>query len=115
MGAQELRHEARLMEWRELVAECRSSGETVTAWCREHGISRKTYYRWEKAVLTKAERQLAALEGASSPVFVPAPVYRERSGPLPAGPKIAARLHTAYFQRSGRGDGRDAVKGAEIC
>ena len=35
----ELRHR----EWAEQIQECQSSGMTVTAWCKEKGISQHTY------------------------------------------------------------------------
>ena len=48
MSVQELKHAARLQEWSARVAECRSSGIGVKAWCAEHSIALKTYYNWEK-------------------------------------------------------------------
>ena len=45
MDASAVKHQARLEEWRTLVAECRSSGKSVRAWCTEHGIGYKTHYR----------------------------------------------------------------------
>ena len=39
-----MRQEVREREWMEKIRECRSSGKTVTAWCEENGITRKTYY-----------------------------------------------------------------------
>ena len=44
MNAQELKHRARLEEWKERVAACRSSGMSVRGWCQEQGIAYKTYY-----------------------------------------------------------------------
>ena len=34
--------------WAERIAECRSSGMSVRAWCREKEISEKTYYYWQR-------------------------------------------------------------------
>lgn len=45
MSAQELRHEALLMEWQEKITACRSNGIAVTQWCKEQGITAKAYYR----------------------------------------------------------------------
>ena len=56
-GVQELKHAAKVQEWSARVTECRSSGIGVKAWCREHGISRKTYYYWERQVVKEATRQ----------------------------------------------------------
>ena len=54
MRAWEIKRQAALMEWAERVRACRSSGLSVTAWCEEEGIERKTYYRWEREVLKLA-------------------------------------------------------------
>ena len=58
-GAQELKLAVRMQEWSARIAECRSSGMSVRAWCNEQGVSVQTYYRWEKRFLEKATRQLS--------------------------------------------------------
>ena len=58
-GVQELKHAAKVQEWATRVAECRGSGIGVKAWCREHGISLKTYYNWERQIVKEATRQYA--------------------------------------------------------
>ena len=58
-GVQELKHAAKLQEWSVKVADCRSSGIGVKAWCREHGIALKTYYSWERQIVKEATRQYA--------------------------------------------------------
>lgn len=58
-GVQELKHAAKVQEWSARVEECRSSGIGVKAWCREHGISLKTYYNWERQIVREATRQYA--------------------------------------------------------
>lgn len=50
MQLQEAKREANLRKWREEVYSCRNSGQTVEGWCRERGITPKTYYRWQKLV-----------------------------------------------------------------
>ena len=32
-------------QWLALISDCRSSGMTVTAWCKQNGICEQTYYR----------------------------------------------------------------------
>ena len=54
MGVVAMKHEALLREWREKIAECRTSGESVRTWCAERGIGEKRYYYWEKRVLAAA-------------------------------------------------------------
>ena len=41
-----VRQEYRLREWAMVVEECRLSGLSNRAYCRERGISEKTYYYW---------------------------------------------------------------------
>ena len=61
MGASvhELKHAAKLQEWSAKVAECRSSGNSVKAWCAEHSISLKTYYGWERQIVREATHKYA--------------------------------------------------------
>jgi hypothetical protein len=33
-------------DWRDKVAECRSSGMSATDWCKEHGIKYSLYVNW---------------------------------------------------------------------
>ena len=44
--------------WKERIAACRSSGQTVAEWCSSNGISSKTYYRWERKLLREARQEL---------------------------------------------------------
>ena len=57
-GIQEIKLARRLQEWSVRIAECRSSGMSVRAWCGEQGISIQTYYRWEKRFVEKATQQI---------------------------------------------------------
>ena len=59
MGVQAMKHAALLQEWSTKIAECRSSGMTVKAWCAKQGIAIKTYYYWEKRFVTEATQQLS--------------------------------------------------------
>jgi len=61
MSVQELKHAARLQEWSARVAECRSSGIGVKAWCAEHSIALKTYYNWEKQIVKAATQKYIEL------------------------------------------------------
>ena len=47
---QKLTHELRLQHWRQIVTDCRSSGQPIKDWCKEHQINVKTYYHWQKRV-----------------------------------------------------------------
>ena len=58
MKLQDAKREAVLQQWREMVHDCRSSGQTVAAWCREHSMPVATYYRRQKLVWEQESRKL---------------------------------------------------------
>lgn len=60
----------RLAEWGERIAACRSSGLSVRTWCREHEISEKTYFYWQRRVY----QTLSAQQG---PFFAEVPVTKQ--------------------------------------
>lgn len=55
---QTVKNQMTLKNWAEEVAECQSSGMTVSAWCELHGIKVKTYYyrlrRVRESLLTES-------------------------------------------------------------
>lgn len=77
MDASTAKHQAQLAEWKVRVAECRSSGKSVRAWCAEQNVGYKTYYRWEREILQIASKELLVVprEEKVAPVFaeLPAP------------------------------------------
>lgn len=56
MNVRGLKHQALLQEWSARIGECRSSGQSVQAWCKEQGIKPKTYYYWEKQYICEATK-----------------------------------------------------------
>lgn len=85
MNVNAVKHQAKLLEWKERVADCRSSGMSVKHWCEENGCSPKTYYRWEQEILGKV-RQIAKVESqpvlAELPVAKPAPERSKKRDPF---------------------------------
>ena len=55
---QTVKNQMTLKNWAQEVAECQSSGMTVSAWCELHGINVKTYYyhlrRVRESLLTES-------------------------------------------------------------
>ena len=49
--------EQKLIEWAKKITERQESGMPIEKWCRERGISKQTYYRWQKRVFEAAQRQ----------------------------------------------------------
>ena len=83
-GVQELKHAARVQEWSARVAECRSSGIGVKAWCKEHGIALKTYYNWERQIVKEATQQYALPAPAQGDMLI-----RVNPDAMPGGGTVA--------------------------
>lgn len=54
----------RLENWTARIAACRDSGMTVREWCRENGISEKTYYYWQRRLFDTLSQQRKAIQPA---------------------------------------------------
>ena len=83
MTTNKLKHQVRLQEWTELVRECRGSGKSVRHWCEEHGISKYTYYRWEREILGIAAKHSTVIASKESEMIfaeLPAPQQPYRHG-----------------------------------
>ena len=85
-GVQELKHAAKVQEWSARVAECRSSGIGVKAWCREHGIALKTYYNWERQIVKEVARQYALPAPTQGGVLM-----QVNPDTMPSGESVAVR------------------------
>ena len=57
MTVTEVKHQAHLQEWREQILNCRGSGLGVKQWCAENHLTATTYYRWEREIFGKAQRE----------------------------------------------------------
>ena len=57
MTALEIKRSVKAQEWAEKVQACRSSGLSVREWCRENGVSSTTYYKWERALLARVQKE----------------------------------------------------------
>ena len=83
-GVQGLKHAAKVQEWSVRIAECRSSGIGVKAWCREHGIALKTYYNWEREIVREATQQYALPAPAQGDMLI-----RVNPDAMPGGETVA--------------------------
>jgi hypothetical protein len=44
MDMRSVNHQAKMIEWKELITECRRSGKSVSEWCEENSIKPSQYY-----------------------------------------------------------------------
>ena len=73
MTSAELKHRAKLQEWSARIQDCRSSGLSVSEWCRQLGVTTATYYRWERELLTGVQKNGAPSSTAVTFAELPAP------------------------------------------
>ena len=78
------RAQQNLMEWSRRVADCRSSGMSVTRWCSEHNVKPKTYYNWQKKVFAAMLAQQQAEMSDASPKFAELPPPTDEKQPTAA-------------------------------
>jgi len=85
-----VRRRMKCEQWKSIISEYRSSGMTVTAWCKENGICEQTNLK---------KFRTEALESAPAPLVASAdkPVVFEKlevQTPVP-GTRVAAIIHLA--------------------
>lgn len=45
---EKITHEVRCQQWKKIISECLASGLSKTEWCRQNGISDKSFFYWQK-------------------------------------------------------------------
>lgn len=85
----QVREEYRLQQWGQIVQQCRESGMSNRDFCRQNGITEKTYYYWLRklrmAGASKDSPQLVELERPDSARERIHIRFRDAEMTLPAG------------------------------
>ena len=92
MTSTELKHYAKLQEWSARIQDCRSSGLSVRAWCRQEEINATTYYHWERELLALAETEPCS--------DVPVVRFAELPVPKQASRNVAERCATLHIGKA---------------
>lgn len=94
-----MKHQAKLVEWKEKILDCRSCGGNVKLWCAENKVSEATYYRWEREIFGSVKRgrnnEIAVVEPAvAEPAFaeLPPPAQMEPTPTPPVMPQLVASI-----------------------
>ena len=58
-------HKVRCEQWKSIIKECLASVMPKTTWCREHGISDKSFFYWQR--ILREEAYLTTLESTLTP------------------------------------------------
>ena len=85
----QVREEYRLQHWRPIVQQCRESGLSNRDFCRQNGITEKTYYYWLRklrmAAACKEAPRIVELERQDSGEDMIYIRFRNAEMTLPAG------------------------------
>ena len=101
LNTREVTNQYRLNKWTEIVRECRSSGQTVAAWCADHEINPKTYYYWLRRVRAAAYEALPSLSSQDSPIVpvnFPVSTAGIASGDVSSSSDIIIRIGTVTLE-----------------
>lgn len=56
-------------QWQALIDQQAASGQTMVAFCAEHGLARSTFQRWKRRLQTDTSRPLS--QPSAQPTFMP--------------------------------------------
>ena len=88
-----VRNEYRKQEWIQIIGECQRSGLSNKEYCRQHGISEKSYYYWLRKLRNAAAGSLPQIVEMEAPAALEDKVYIRFRGAeltLPAGTDVEA-------------------------
>lgn len=54
---QAVKHQLLVEKWSAIICECQSSGQNVADWCKEHQVSKPSYYYWLKKIRHQALKE----------------------------------------------------------
>lgn len=60
-------HQIRCEQWSQIINNCLTSGQSKKSWCRENGISEKSFYYWQRILRNEAYIEMKQLP-AQTPV-----------------------------------------------
>ena len=87
-----VRNEYRKQQWMQIIGECQSSGLSNKEYCRQQGISEKTYYYWLRKLRSEAGEGIPQIVEVE-PTAMEDKVYIRFRGAelaLPAGTDVEA-------------------------
>ena len=87
------RNEYRKQQWAQIIRECQDSGQSNREYCRQQGISEKSYYYWLRKLRKAAVESLPQIVEMGAPVAIEDRVYIRFRGAelaLPAGTDVEA-------------------------
>ena len=70
MTTREVASEYRMVQWAQAIQERASSGVSIREFCQSRGVSKNTYFYWQKKLRAKACEHLAEVQGKQTGLAV---------------------------------------------
>ena len=89
----QVRNEYRKQQWAQIIRECQSSGLSNKEYCRQQGISEKSYYYWLRKLRSTAAESIPQIVEVEPTAAVEDKMYIRFRGAelaLPAGTDVEA-------------------------
>ena len=88
----QMRNECRKQQWAQIIRECQNSGLSNKEYCRQQGISEKTYYYWLRKLRSEAAEGIPKIVEVEPPDIEDKVYIRFRGAELalPAGTDVEA-------------------------
>ena len=80
MNVRKVTNDYRAQHWMSVIKQCRESGLTIRAWCKEQGVNEKGYYYWQRKF---REAACIELERSQESAAIQSDLIKYE--PLPAG------------------------------
>ena len=71
MNTRQIASEYRLAQWGETLQERIANGETINEFCQSRGVSRNTYFYWQRKLRETAAKQIAQETAKPSQALIP--------------------------------------------
>ena len=99
MRVSEIKHQAKLEEWKQNILNCRMSGLTVRQWCAEYGCNKATYYRWEREIFKNTDSFTPATANTHIAAALPSqPEFAELPLAVPGPPALPEAAQPSQFE-----------------
>lgn len=109
MSTRSIIHQATLNEWASRIKEQKSSGLSVSEWCRQNNLSKDKYFYWKRQLKDKVVEQVL-------PDIVPltVPVVPPQSSPVPTNPTVGSKTCTSCATFAPTPTARILINGVSI-
>lgn len=107
MSTRSIIHQATLNEWASRIKEQKSSGLSISEWCRQNNLSRDKYFYWKRQLKEEVVEQ-------SLPDIVPLTAPPVSSPSVPTSPAVECKSCTSCATFTPTSTARILINGVSI-